>query len=253
MAIPDTLAARLIETVCGNSLSGQFLMLGRQRWIGSRRGASAALLQRTIERYLPDLTESDLTEEDSIYADAFFRKLGFDNVSSMDISSFEDASIVQDLSGELTDELLGRFDVIYDGGTVEHIFNAPKAFANIDKMLKPGGVLIGHSPCNGWPNHGFYQFTPELVFSFWEKKMGYEVLHVRLQPLMPRYAENVITVTNPNQTGVRSRFSESVNGMSTIIMDYAVVKQITRDDRELSANTYQGAYELRWDGENVRK
>jgi hypothetical protein len=31
MAIPDTLAARLIETVKGHNLSGSFLMLGRQR------------------------------------------------------------------------------------------------------------------------------------------------------------------------------------------------------------------------------
>ena len=90
-------------------------------------------------------------------------------MDSIDFSDFEDASIIQDLSAPLPKKLERKFDVIYDGGTCEHIFDLPTAYRNIDKMLKAGGVLIGHSPCNNWVNHSFYQINPEMVYGFWEK------------------------------------------------------------------------------------
>ena len=182
MALPDTLLARLIETVHEHQLSGDFIMLGRQRWVGTRKGKSAKLLKETLETYLPGLSEENLQNPDDIYTETFFKALGFDRVESMDISEFEGASVIQDLTDHLAPSLVERFDVVYDGGTCEHIFNLPKAYENIDKMIKPGGVLIGHSPCNNWINHSFYQINPEMVYGFWEKAMGYEVLQLILQP-----------------------------------------------------------------------
>ncbi len=155
MAIPDILAARIIEYVIQNDLSGDVAMLGRQRWIGKRRKRSAAMFEQTLETYLPGVLEEDLRNPDDEYSETFWSKLGFDQVDSIDVSDFEDASIVMDLGGAMRPELEARFDVIYDGGTCEHIFDLPTAYRNIHKMLKPGGVLIGHSPCNNWVNHGF--------------------------------------------------------------------------------------------------
>ncbi len=37
-----------------------------------------------------------------------------------------------------------------------------------------------------------------MVYGFWEKTLGYEVLHCSLQPLMPMHAHKVVTTTNPN-------------------------------------------------------
>ncbi len=73
------------------------------------------------------------------------------------------------------------------------------------------------------------------------------MLHCRLQPLMPRHAESVIAITNPNEAGVRSRFTKRVTTLSAVMMDYAVVKPATRYDTKIAANTYQGAYENRWE------
>jgi len=50
MAIPDTLAARLIEVVNAHNISGDFAMLGRQRWRGKRKLAAADLLDATLEK-----------------------------------------------------------------------------------------------------------------------------------------------------------------------------------------------------------
>ncbi|MCX7560663.1 class I SAM-dependent methyltransferase [Sulfitobacter sp. F26204] len=243
MALPDTLAARLIETVKDNDLSGNFVMLGRQRWVGKRRKRSAMLLDEVLAKYLPGTAEKDLQNTDDEYSETFFQKLGFTSVDSLDFSNFENATIIQDLSADLPQTLNQRFDVIYDGGTCEHIFDLPTAYRNIDKMLKPGGVLIGHSPCNNWVNHSFYQINPEMVYGFWEKAMGYEVLHCDLQPLMPMHAYKVVATTNPNITGKRPRLSGKLSD-GGIILNYAVRKPL----KKLSSgeDVYQTDYQNRW-------
>lgn len=248
MAIPDTLAARLIETTKQHSLRGAFLMLGRQRWIGTRKGKAALLLKETIEEYLPGKTEGDLKNENDHYAETFFESLGYDSIDSMDFSNFEGASIIQDLSGELDPSLEERFDVIYDGGTCEHIFDLPTAYRNINRMLKKGGVLIGHSPCNNWINHSFYQINPEMVYGFWEKAMGYEVMQLILQPLLPNFSDRVVTTTNPNETGVRPRLKGQLPNNSPIMMCYAVKKPMKSIE---TRSAYQTDYVEKWDGSSI--
>ncbi|MCK0151191.1 class I SAM-dependent methyltransferase [Marivita sp. S6314] len=244
MALPDTLAARLIETVKENDLSGKIAMLGRQRWVGKRRKRSAALFESVLAEHLPGVTEDELANPDDEYSETFFKKIGFSSVDSIDVSDFENASIVQDLAGKLPRKLERKFDVIYDGGTCEHIFDLPTAYRNIHKMLKPSGVLIGHSPCNNWINHSFYQINQEMVFGFWEKTMGYEVLHCSLQPLMPMYAHKVVTTTNPNETGKRPRLSGDLPG-GGIILNYAVRKP--KRATKSGDKVYQTDYQNRWE------
>ncbi|WP_371170590.1 methyltransferase domain-containing protein [Aliiroseovarius sp. 2305UL8-7] len=245
MAIPDTLAARLIETTKQHELGGSFLMLGRQRWIGTRKGKAAKLLEETIQNYLPGKTEADLQNADNHYSEAFFDALGYESVDSLDFSEFEGASLIQDLSGELDPALEERFDVIYDGGTCEHIFELPTAYRNVHRMLKKGGVLIGHSPCNNWINHSFYQINPEMVYGFWEKAMGYEVLDMILQPLLPNFSDRVVTTTNPNVTGVRPRLKGKLPNNSPIVMCYVVRKPMGQVD---TRGTYQTDYVEKWNG-----
>ncbi|NRB20448.1 MAG: methyltransferase domain-containing protein [Rhodobacteraceae bacterium] len=244
MALPDTLIARIIETVNEHQLSGDFLMLGRQRLIGTRRGVAAQLLKEVLEKYMPGVKEGDLKNLDDDFSENFFRILGFSTVNSMDISSFEGASIIQDLSGKLDPALKQRFDVIYDGGTCEHIFELPKAYRNLHRMLKPGGTLIGHSPCNNWINHSFYQISPEMIYGFWEKAMGYEVQHVYLQPLLPNFAKHVATTTNPNKTGKRPRIKGGLPKNSPLILNYAVRKPDGLFKE--SAKVYQSDYVAKW-------
>lgn len=243
MSISTTLAARLIEASRKNSLSGASVMLGRQRWALDEHNVSVALLKQVLAEYMPETESDDLFAITNTYAEAFFSKLGFSSVDSLDFSDYEKASIIQDLSTPVPAALEGRFDMIYDGGTCEHVFELPTAFRNIDRMLKPGGVLIGHSPADGWLNHGFYQFTPELVFGFWEKSMGYEVLHCWLQPIRPRNAAQRVGVTNPNKTGVRPRILGTLPAASRTVLDYAVRKPL---DGSPAKRAYQSDYLVRW-------
>lgn len=192
---------------------------------------------------MPGITESDLRNPDNEYSETFFKKLGYESVDSMDFSEFEGASIIQDLSKDLAEKLNNKFDTIYDGGTIEHIFDLPKAYRNVHRMLKPNGVLIGHSPCNNWINHSFYQINPEMVYGFWEKAMGYKVLHLSLQPLLPNFSDRVVTTTNPNETGIRPRLQGDLPNHSPIILNYVVRKPV---DIQEERGVYQSDYVEKW-------
>ncbi len=222
-------------------------MLGRQDWVGRRKGASAAVFKDVLAKYLPGLTEDDLRHPDNTYSERFFERLGFSSVDSLDFSDFEKASIVQDLAADLDPALIERFDVIYDGGTCEHIFDLPSAYRNINRMLKPGGVFIAHSPSNNWINHGFYQICPEIVFGFWAQSLGYEVLECVFQPLRPWAARNTVGMSNPLMTGKRPRLKGELPGNVPIILNYVVRKPLELP--QVTGAVKQTDYARRWDKE----
>lgn len=105
----------------------------------------------------------------------FASALGAKNVSSMDASAYEQANIIHDLNQPVSKELEERFDVVIDGGTLEHVFNFPVAIANCMKMVKTGGHVILFTPANNCCGHGFYQFSPELFYRIFSKENGFEV------------------------------------------------------------------------------
>lgn len=76
---------------------------------------------------------------------SFFKAIGAGEVCVLDYSGYEDADIIFDLnSSQIPDDLKKRFDLIIDGGVLEHIFNVGTALNNITAMLKAGGVCLSH-------------------------------------------------------------------------------------------------------------
>jgi len=94
-----------------------------------------------------------------------FLSLGFDSIDSLDISDYEQCTVMQDLNIDVPAELYNKYDLIVDGGSSEHIFNLPKVLENYNRMLKVGGRLIHALPSSNHVDHGFYMFSPNL---FWE-------------------------------------------------------------------------------------
>jgi hypothetical protein len=82
----------------------------------------------------------------------------------MDASDFEDADIIHDLNKPVPEELHGTIPFLYDGGTIEHVFDIATAFKNVISLLSVGGVAMFTSPANSQCGHGFYQFSPELFY-----------------------------------------------------------------------------------------
>lgn len=243
MGIPDSLAIRIIEAVELNSIKGHALMLGRQLLHLNQRESSGAYLQDVLTKYHEGKTVDGLSSEDG-YAEKFFLELGFDTIDSMDVSDFEGASIVADLGTGVSQELHERFDYIYDGGTCEHVFELPTALRNIDAMLKPGGIFQAHSPTNNFINHAFFQISPEIVFGFWLKSMGYQLLDVKLVPMQPRYIGQAYSLTNPLETKKRPRIKGKLPPEAPTILDYVVQKPMV--PKGAGEKTMQSDYVERW-------
>lgn len=112
---------------------------------------------------------------DTAYAEPVFKALGARTISSLDASSFEGAAFVHDLNQPLPPELHQRFDLVYDGGTLEHVFNYPQALKNCMEMVKLNGCFIAHTVGNNWWGHGFYQFSPELFYRALNDQNGFKV------------------------------------------------------------------------------
>lgn len=109
------------------------------------------------------------------FAEPFLAALGAKDIQSLDVSDFEGAQIVHDLNLPLPEHLRGQFDMVYDGGTLEHVFNLPIALKNCMELLRPDGRLFLHTPANNLCGHGFYQFSPELFFRAFSAENGFEV------------------------------------------------------------------------------
>jgi hypothetical protein len=112
---------------------------------------------------------------DTLHAEPLFRVLGARTVAALDISDFEGAEFVHDLNLPIAPALRERFDVVYDGGTLEHIFHFPTALKNCMEMVRVGGRLFIHTGANNWCGHGFYQVSPELFFTALSPENGFEV------------------------------------------------------------------------------
>jgi hypothetical protein len=97
----------------------------------------------------------------------FFNLLGITDINALDYSSYEHADIIHDLNLPVPAHLRDRFDLIVDGGTLEHVFDVKQSLANIALMLRSGGRIIHISPANNYTNHGFYQFSPTLFFDYY--------------------------------------------------------------------------------------
>lgn len=157
---------------------GKTLWLGRQGFHIERSqagDANAILAESRLGINFEDI-------HDGLYADRLFRALGSNVIHAMDISDFEGADIIHDLNIRIDAELYAQFDSIFDGGTLEHIFNIPVALENIVNMLRDGGLFISVNGANNQLGHGFYQFSPELFWSFFRLRPNFIVESLMLMP-----------------------------------------------------------------------
>lgn len=73
------------------------------------------------------------------------------------------------------DDLRGKFDLVVNVGTTEHIANQDNAFRIIHDLVRPGGVMLHQLPAQGMMGHGLINYSPKF---FWHlcRENGYEVL-----------------------------------------------------------------------------
>lgn len=171
MGISLNTASILARELAGLRRGGKVLTLGVQgvegdlgsvrRVLGENGLAAAALDDSDV------LHDAKTQFSGSIHQTTFFKLLGYSQVESVDIFPDEDPTYVLDLGMPVPDSFHDAYDLVYDGGTLEHVFDVRQALFNVARMLAPGGMVIHHVPVNGYVDHGFYQFSPILFQAFY--------------------------------------------------------------------------------------
>lgn len=114
------------------------------------------------------------------FGEKFFEFLGARTTESVDFSNYEGASTIHDMNLAVPDSMKEKFSVVFDGGSLEHIFNTSQSFKNCMEMVEVGGHFIQVTPANNFLGHGFWQFSPELIFRIFSDSNGFKVRAVLL-------------------------------------------------------------------------
>lgn len=165
-------------------------------------------------------------------------KMVFDckELKSIDASNYQDSDHVYNLNEPIPDDVLpSMIDFIYDGGTLEHIFNIQSVILNIKHLLKIGGYVFFSNPVNSNSGHGLYQFSPDFYFSTFTLDNGFKILDISYYDMFTK--KNYII---PNPLELKKRIP-----VPTINPSYInVLVQKVTDTEKLSV--VQSDYKIIW-------
>jgi len=240
---------QLTELAARFKPDGPSAMLGRQvlnmRGAMKRRGPRAIRpYQKVLSAHFPSLSAEDLLQDDP-FAETMFDALGFADIESIDISDYEGATRVWDMNAPVPKDWHGRYSLIFDGGTLEHVFNVPQAFANVFNMLQVGGRFVGANPFNGFLSHGLYQFSAELVWTYWKHGCGCTMHTCRA---IDRDGRFVRDLPDPTASGMRLKLRSGPSFLGRfprdkLILWYEIEKL---DGSKLPADIQQSDYVTSW-------
>ncbi len=223
------LRAELIELakILNNIKKPSVLMIGKQDII-----AQLYDIKQLMEEFCIQFDYSGETEDD-IDAYKFFYALGAKEVHALDFSDYEGADIIFDLNSTegMPSELYEHYDLVIDGGVLEHIFRPDVGIKNISNMVKPQGYIYHMLPCGGLINHGFYSFSP-MFFTEYYQYPFWIVSNIRLQYKPERGMYKFVFYSMDcrfflNQEGFNKYVSNYWNHGGEIMIQCICQKQIT--------------------------
>ena len=186
-------------------------------------------------RYYPDF-------ERHVHQNTLFETLGAspDNIHSMDASSHEGADIIHDLNEPVDVARHCTYDLIFDGGTIEHVFSIKDALYNTANMCRVGGIVVHFAPVD-LINHGFVNVNAELFQDFYSSN-GFEELTSKyvLMPIHPWRADDHYLEYQPDKLWITMRPYYHM-GL------YSAYRKV--EHRGLTV-PQQGTYRRSWSGES---
>src|SRR5262245_37054452 len=134
---------RVAEAIVGEHawrpIAGDVFLLGRQTMHFTPAEAMDAIAATGLPipeiEFRPD-THTRAASSGFIRDDDFFRLLGVPRVKAIDVSDYEGAEIICDLTAPIQPALEGIADFILDGSTLDNVFDPATALKNIARMLK---------------------------------------------------------------------------------------------------------------------
>jgi len=180
----------LLSTHCRRSEPGTALVAGYpdvlvsaddiQRIMGTKafpRDKSALAIMQTHGGLFPEVFD----------AASVFDSLGY-ALNVIDIKASRGCEVIRDLNYPID---LGSYDLVFDHGTSEHVFNIGESGLSLARAVKIGGFLVMHLPL-AFMAHGFYNLNPEWFLalcrhcgfdipflSAWTANEGYLLINAR--------------------------------------------------------------------------
>lgn len=157
---------------------------------------SAPPLQSPLPATLEPSGYEPLSDEAPL-ARELWKWLGF-SYASIDIDGSPGA-IALDLNfDDVPNAMAGKYHLVTNFGTTEHVANQLNAFKVVHDLAAPGGVMIHNLPCQGGFNHGFINYTPKFFWTL-ARSNNYHWLHFGLSPdrTMHPLPDNVIEGVRP--------------------------------------------------------
>ena len=227
--------AKLILALRKSGQAGdEILCLGRpERFIEKRDFDD---LSKGFDLGWSDETRASIAQ--SRFAEPFLAAAGFAKITSLDVSGYECAELIHDLNTPVPAELEGTSSFVYDGGTIEHVFDVAEAIRNVMRLTKIGGTILLSSPANGQCGHGFYQFSPELFYRVLEAN-GFADIQIYLVALLG--PTRWFRASDPRTLRRRIQFSSSE------AMQLMVVAKKVRNYDTFTVPQQSDYSDLQWD------
>lgn len=98
-----------------------------------------------------------------IPAKKYYKKLGVQEHVSIDLNG-KNGALQIDLDFPVPGNLLNRFNMVTNYGTLEHVNNQYQAFKNMHDVCKKEGIMIHSFPPTGhWEGHGRYFYSEKFA------------------------------------------------------------------------------------------
>ncbi len=172
------------------------------------------------------------------HGEKLLRLLGATSVDSLDASDYEGATLIHDLNRALPEEWDERYSTVFDGGSLEHVYDLPRALRSCMSLVCVGGHYIAASPANNQMGHGFYQLGPEFYLRSFAPERGWRLrgLFVTERFLRTRW----YAVSDPKTMGRRLTLRSRAS------VDLFVVAQKLRPSSIADSPPQQSDYEAAW-------
>jgi len=106
-----------------------------------------------------ELGDQYITHGERRLAKDFYKELGCGRYESVDGNGR--GTITRDLNNSIKD--IGRFTLVTDFGTGEHVFNQAAVFSSMHYLCEHLGYIAFDRPIAGYPGHCYYLIQPALM------------------------------------------------------------------------------------------
>lgn len=175
MGINKQTLALLLSEQKYRPITGDFLCIGKQTvnvpldallGLFERHGVPDRMMKDAIRQENMDVKTRHAGS--SVYDHSLIKAMAGGNVkyNCLDVSDYEGADIIHDMTSPVPSSLHEKFDFIYNGSCMDNVFDPVSFIRNTSRMLKPNGRII-HIECAGAVAGAYLMFSPEWFFSYY--------------------------------------------------------------------------------------